>query len=127
MGDSAMVVRHASRVIKSVRGEQRATVASHVAKSWNRCLTEYGMQPSGARATHVLEAAAAALKDALKGDDVEDIKAKTNTLAQASMKLGEAMYKAQQDGAAAGDAAADGAKPAEDDVVDADFKEVKRD
>ena len=58
MGDSAMVVRHASRVIKSVRGEQRATVASHVAKSWNRCLTEYGMQPSGARATHVLEAAA---------------------------------------------------------------------
>jgi len=35
------------------------------------------------------------LKEALKGDDAEAIKAKTNTLAQASMKLGEAMYKQQ--------------------------------
>ena len=43
----------------------------------------------------------AALKTALEGDDVEAIKAKTNDLAQASMKLGEAMYKAQQAGAAA--------------------------
>ena len=43
-----------------------------------------------------IEAAIAALKEAVKGDDAEDIKAKTNTLAQASMKLGEAMYKAQQ-------------------------------
>ena len=66
----------------------------------------------------------AALKDALKSDDVEGIKEKTNTLAQASMKLGEAMYKAQQAGEAATDAAADGAKPADDNVVDADFEEV---
>src|SRR6188508_1789990 len=58
-----------------------------------------------------IEAASLALKEALKGDDVEDIKAKTNTLAQASMKLGEAMYKAQQSEGAAADAAADGAKP----------------
>ena len=56
-----------------------------------------------------IEAALAALKEAVKGDDAEDIKAKTNTLAQASMKLGEAMYKAQQAEGAAGDAAADGA------------------
>ena len=61
----------------------------------------------------------------LEGDDPEAIKEKTNTLAQASMKLGEAMYKAQQSEAAAGDAAAAGAgnKP-EDNVVDADFEEV---
>ena len=45
-----------------------------------------------------IETAIADLKEAVKGDDVEDIKAKTNTLAQASMKLGEAMYKAQQAG-----------------------------
>lgn len=57
MGDSALVVRHASRVIKSVRGEQRATVAPHITKSWSRCLTEYGMQPAGARALAVIEAA----------------------------------------------------------------------
>ncbi len=36
MGDSALVVRHASRVIKAVRGEYRTSVAPHVAKSWNR-------------------------------------------------------------------------------------------
>ena len=71
-----------------------------------------------------IEAGIAALKEALKSDDVEDIKAKTNALAQASMKLGEAMYKAQQVGEAAGDAAADGAKPVDDNVVDADFEEV---
>ena len=72
-----------------------------------------------------IEAATAALKEAIKGDDAEDIKAKTNTLAQASMKLGEAMYKAQQAEGAAADAAADGAgnKP-DDNVVDADFEEV---
>ncbi len=77
-----------------------------------------------------IEAAIAALKEAVKGDDVEDIKAKTETLAQASMKLGEAMYKAQQAEGAAGDAAADGAgnapKP-DDNVVDADFEEVDED
>ena len=56
MGDSSIVVRHASRIIRAVRGEQRTTVAPHVAKSWNRCLTEYGMEPHGARATAVLEA-----------------------------------------------------------------------
>src|ERR1700761_7346623 len=71
-----------------------------------------------------IEDALAALKEAVKGDDAEDIKAKTNTLAQASMKLGEAMYKAQQEGAASADAQADGAKPADDNVVDADFEEV---
>jgi molecular chaperone DnaK len=43
---------------------------------------------------------------------------------QASMKLGEAMYKQAQDGEAAADAAADGAK---DDVVDAEFTEVDDD
>jgi len=55
MGDSSIVVRHASRIIRAVRGEQRTSVAPHVAKSWNRCLTEYGIEPNGARATAVLE------------------------------------------------------------------------
>lgn len=55
MSDSALAVRHASRVIKAVRGELRASLAPHVAKSWDRCLTEYGMQPGDARSTVVLE------------------------------------------------------------------------
>src|SRR5476649_1309492 len=71
-----------------------------------------------------IDAAVSDLKEALKGDDAEAIKAKTNTLAQASMKLGEAMYKQQAESDAAKDAANDAAK---DDVVDAEFTEVDDD
>ncbi|MCA3715002.1 molecular chaperone DnaK [Phenylobacterium sp.] len=61
------------------------------------------------------------LKSVLDGGDADAITAKTQALAQASMKLGEAMYAAQQSGE--GDAAAGGA----DDVVDAEFEEVTED
>ncbi len=71
------------------------------------------------------------LKAALAGDDVEDINAKSQTLAQASMKLGEAVYKASQeeaDAEAEAAAKADGAREADrDDVVDADFEEIDDD
>ncbi|QYK45025.1 MAG: molecular chaperone DnaK [Xanthobacteraceae bacterium] len=70
-----------------------------------------------------IESALNDLKEALKGDNGEDIKAKTNALAQSSMKLGEAMYAAQQN---AGNATA-GADAQKDDVVDAEFTEVKDD
>ena len=74
----------------------------------------------------------AALKTAMEGDDSADIKAKMDALQQASMKLGEAMYKASQeagpDAAAAGDAGdsagGDSGSASTDDVVDADFEEV---
>ncbi len=69
------------------------------------------------------EAAIAAAKSAMAGSDVEVLKAATERLGQVSMKLGEAMYKAQAETGAApgGDAAA---HAAHDDVIDADFKEV---
>ncbi|MDB5625425.1 MAG: molecular chaperone DnaK, partial [Tardiphaga sp.] len=67
-----------------------------------------------------IEDAVSDLKEALKGDDAEAIKAKTNIVAQASMKLGEAMYTQQ----AEADAKKDAAK---DDVVDAEFTEVDDD
>ena len=69
------------------------------------------------------------LKEALKGDDAEAITSKTNTLAQASMKLGEAMYKSQDGGAAPGGPTGDGGATAgkKDDVVDAEFTEVDDD
>ncbi|MEE2951628.1 molecular chaperone DnaK [Fulvimarina manganoxydans] len=62
--------------------------------------------------------------------DAETIKAKSDTLAQASMKLGQAMYEAAQNEQAETDAAADAAKSsssANDDVVDADYEEVDDD
>jgi len=92
--------------------------------STEKAMGEHGDKVSPDEKT-AIEAALASLKDAVTGEDSEAIKEKTNTLAQASMKLGEAMYKAQQAEGAAGDAAADGAgnKP-DDNVVDADFEEV---
>lgn len=80
-----------------------------------------------------IEAAVAELKTALEGEDVEAIKAKTEALAQASMKLGEAIYKETQEAggdAAAADAAAKAAEAGDeqaDDVVDVDFEEVEED
>ena len=66
------------------------------------------------------------LKEALKGTDSEDIKKKNETLVQASMKLGEAIYKSQEQKP---DSSKDGVKNDEekkdDNVVDADFEEVK--
>ncbi|MBI2718470.1 MAG: molecular chaperone DnaK [Rhizobiales bacterium] len=91
--------------------------------STTRSMTELGDKVSAADRSTV-EASIAELKTAMEGEDVEAIKAKTNALAQSAMKLGEALYKAQQgaDGAAAAGGAS--GKP-EDDVVDADFTEVK--
>ncbi|PLT89686.1 molecular chaperone DnaK [Sinorhizobium medicae] len=73
-----------------------------------------------------IEDAIAALKSAVEASepDAEDIKAKTNTLMEVSMKLGQAIYEAQQTESAHADAAAD-AKRSGDDVVDADYEEVK--
>src|SRR3984893_4940404 len=87
--------------------------------STEKSLKEYGDKVS-AEEKGAIETAIEALKSALSGEDAEAIKAKTNTLAQASMKLGEAMYKQQ----AESDAAKDAAK---DDVVDAEFTEVDDD
>jgi molecular chaperone DnaK len=73
-----------------------------------------------------IEAAIADLKGALGGDDKASIQSKTNALAQAAMKLGEAMYKDSQAGAASG-ASDGGGSPGGDGVVDADFEEVDDD
>nr|WP_298250646.1 molecular chaperone DnaK [uncultured Halomonas sp.] len=75
-----------------------------------------------------IESAAKELEEAIKGDDKDDIQAKLDTLTEASGNLAQKMYAAQaeagqQEGAEAGDA---GAKP-EDDVVDAEYEEVKDD
>jgi molecular chaperone DnaK len=72
-----------------------------------------------------IESAIASLKSAVQGDDVNDIKAKLSALGQASLKLGEAVYGGQPGAGAGGEAG--GAKAGGDNVVDADFEEVKDD
>jgi molecular chaperone DnaK len=91
--------------------------------STERSLADYGDKVSEADKS-AIEAAVAALKTALEGDDVEAIKAKTNELAEAGMKLGEAMYKESQAATDGGDGDA-GTK--NEDVVDVDFEEVDDD
>src|SRR6187401_3032178 len=98
--------------------------------STEKALSEHGSKV-GEPERKAIENAMADLKEALKGSDADAIAAKTNTLAQASMKLGEAMYKSQQEGQP-GDgqpgAGAPGGEPGKkEDVVDAEFTEVDDD
>ena len=73
-----------------------------------------------------IETALAEAKTAVESNDPEQMTEKANALAQAAMKLGEAMYKAQQEQAAPGGEAAADASAAQPDeeVVDAEFSEV---
>jgi len=78
-----------------------------------------------------IEKAIQDLKGVLEGDDSAKIKEKTEVLMQASMKMGEAMYKQQGDTpAGASDAGSEqpnaDEKKEDDTVVDADFEEVKK-
>ena len=96
--------------------------------STEKALAEHGSKV-GDEERSAIENAMADLKEALKGDDATAIAAKTNTLAQASMKLGEAMYKNAEGGAQGGGdhESATGADGKKEDVVDAEFTEVDDD
>jgi molecular chaperone DnaK len=76
-----------------------------------------------------IETGIADLRNALKGTDIEEVKKKTQTLIQVSMKLGEAVYKNQQkDAGGKGSAQSKDSKNKDkENVVDADFEEVKED
>lgn len=90
--------------------------------SSEKSLAEYGDKVS-AEDKKAIEDAIAALKTSLEGDDAEDMKAKTQVLAEASMKLGQAMYEAAQASEEAGAEGDEQASP-NDDVVDADYEEI---
>jgi len=93
--------------------------------SSEKSLKEYGDKVS-AEDKQAIEGAIAALRTSLEGEDAEDIKAKTQTLAEASMKLGQAMYEAAQAAEDAGTAGGEQAS-SNDDVVDADYEEIDDD
>ncbi|MEP3524888.1 MAG: molecular chaperone DnaK [Hyphomicrobiales bacterium] len=109
---------------ESVDARNNAETLIH---SSEKSLAEYGDKVSDSD-KQAIEDAIAALKAAVEGDeiDADDVRAKSETLAQASMKLGEAMY-AEQQAAAEADAAADDAADGDDDVLDADFEDVSDD
>jgi len=91
-----------------------------------KMLKEYGDKAAQSDRS-AIESAVASLRTALQGEDVEAIKARTNDLTQAQMKLGEAMYKAQQASGAPGDGDAEAGGQPKDDVIDAEFREVDDD
>jgi molecular chaperone DnaK len=124
---------HAEEDKKRKAAVEAKNHAEALVHSTEKALSEHGSKVGDADRT-AIENAIADLKEALKGDDASAIQTKTNALAQASMKLGEAMYKQQQEAQSSaggsgsgggGDGAASGQK--KDDVVDAEFTEVDDD
>lgn len=91
-----------------------------------KSLSEHGDKVAEEEKTEI-EGDLAALKEVLEGEDTEAIKAKFETLGNSSMKLGEAIYKAEQAAteAASADAGGGPSGPGDDSVVDADFEEVE--
>jgi molecular chaperone DnaK len=116
---------HASEDKTRREGVEAKNRADALVHSTDKALAEHGSKISDSD-RRAIENALADLKEALKGDDAAAISAKANTLAQASMKLGEAMYKQTQGGAGPGPGGASGGG-AKDDVVDAEFTEVDDD
>ena len=99
--------------------------ADTLVHSTEKNLKEHGSKVSEAD-KKAIETASANLRNALKGTDVEEIKKKTQDLVQASMKLGEAIYKSQQSAKPAENAKDQKQEGKKDEnVVDADFEEVK--
>jgi molecular chaperone DnaK len=95
--------------------------------STEKALSEHGDKVSEAEKS-AIEAGVAELKSALEGEDASAIQAKTQSLSQAAMKLGEAMYKAQAGGGGGGDAGGEASGgQADEGVVDAEFEEVSDD
>ncbi len=94
--------------------------------STEKNLKEHGSKISDAE-KKAIEDGSSALKESLKGEDTDDIKKKTEALVQASMKLGEAIYKSQQSTKpdSKKDEGNDEKGKKDDNVVDADFEEVK--
>ena len=94
--------------------------------------TEKNLKEHGSKITEAekksIETAIADLRNALKGTDAEEVKKKTQSLIQASMKLGEAVYKSQQKTANKADNSKKDNKENKDkdNVVDADFEDVKK-
>jgi len=111
---------------ESVDARNQADTLLH---STEKNLKEHGSKVSDTD-KKAIETASANLRNALKGTDIEDIKKKTQDLVQASMKLGEAIYKSQQSAKPADtpkDAKVKEEGKKDDNVVDADFEEVKDD
>ena len=100
--------------------------ADSIIHSTEKSLKEHGDKIS-ADEKKAIETGISDLKNALKGTDTEEVKKKTQSLIQASMKLGEAVYKSQQKNSAKTDSNKTSKENKDkENVVDADFEDVKK-
>ncbi|TPW26469.1 molecular chaperone DnaK [Pararhizobium mangrovi] len=109
---------------KRREGVEAKNQAESLIHSTEQSMKDYGDKVS-AEDKSAIDTALSDLKGAVEQEnaDPEDIKAKTQALAEASMKLGQAMYESQQAEQAEGDAQTDAQQSGED-VVDADYEEI---
>jgi molecular chaperone DnaK len=99
--------------------------ADGMVHSVKKSLTEHGDKLDADEKAKI-ETAITEVEEVLKGDDKDAIEAKTNALMEASHKLAEKVYAQQQaEGGAGADAGAQAEKPVDDNIVDAEFEEVK--
>ena len=132
--DAELNAAEDKKKLEIVQAKNQGEALVHSVK---KSLAEYGDKLDGAEKEKI-EAALKDVEDALKGEDKSAIEEKTNTLMTASQKLGEKMYSDMQakqaaeaaagnaGGGAAGGGAESASKPADDNVVDAEVKEVKK-
>ena len=132
--DIETMVKEAEEHAEEDRKKRELVDAKNQAESLihttEKTLNEVGDQVD-ANDKQTVETAVSELRTALEGEDLDDIKQKTEALSQASSKLGEAMYRNAQENQGAEGAAGDGAhasggdgQQSGEDVVDADFEEV---
>ena len=105
---------------ETVEAKNQAEAMIHSAE---QSLSEHGDKVSDDDKSEI-ESAIADLKSAVEAGSADDIKAKSEALATATMKMGQAIYEASQAEAAEADARADAARDEDEDVVDADFEEI---
>jgi molecular chaperone DnaK len=121
--DAELNAAEDKKKLEIVQSRNQADAAVHSVK---KSLGEHG-DKLDAGEKEAIEAAIKEVEEALKGEDKAAIDAKTEALMTASQKLGEKVYADMQAAQAAGGAAAgEQAKPADDNVVDAEVKEVKK-
>jgi molecular chaperone DnaK len=123
--DAELNAAEDKKKLEIVQSRNQADAALHSVK---KSLAEHG-DKLDAGEKEKIETALKEVEEALKGEDKETIDQKTEALMTASQQLGEKVYadmQAQQAAAGAGAAGAEQAKPADDNVVDAEVKEVKK-
>jgi molecular chaperone DnaK len=128
--DAELNAAEDTKKLELVQARNQADAMAHGVR---KSLAEHGEKLDASEKASI-EAALKASEEALKGEDKDAIEASTEALMKASQKLGEKMYEQQAQAAQAGGGAPEGAaakaasgegKSADDNVVDAEFTEVK--